>query len=119
MSSTIATTNNMDSCVKNDTCIKKYSDLYYKIYSLIGNGFCMTMSIQMYARNTSNTYDKIIELVNNPDNTLTTEEITLLCDYYKFITHDVHGYYPNENCKMYNLLRGAKAPPTTPTQISG
>ena len=117
MSSTIATTNNMDSCVKNDTCIKKYSDLYYKIYSLIRNGFCMTMSIQMYARNTSNAFDEIIGLLYNPDNTLTltTEEITLLCDYYKFVIHDVHGYYPNEDCKMYNLLRGAKAPPTTPS----
>jgi len=104
MSSTsiIATTNNMDSG------IKKYSDLYYKIYSLIGNGFCMTMSIQMYARNTSNAFDEIIELLYNPENTLTTEEITLLCDYYKFVIHDVHGYYPNEDCKMYNLLKGAR-----------
>jgi len=107
--STIATTNNnMDSCVNNDTDIKKYSDLYYKIESLIRNGFCMTMTIQMYSRNTTNAYDKIIELLYNPDNTLTTEEITLLCEYYKFIIHDVHGYYPNEDCKMYKLLRTAR-----------
>ena len=91
---------------------EKFSEMYYKIQELLG-GFCMNLSIQQYDRNIKSSYEQIKELLkyktdDKDTNTLSSNEVENLCYYYSFVTHDVHGFYPYENCTMLKLLRSAK-----------
>ena len=71
------------------------------------SGFHFTMSIEEYARNTRNAYTQIKELLQDTKNTLSQKEIQDLRETYSFITNDVHGYYPSDDCHMFNMLRTA------------
>ena len=91
---------------------KKFSEVYYKIQELLG-GFCINPNIQQYSINTRSSYEQIKELLqyktdDKDTNTLSSNEVEKLCYYYSFVTHDVHGFYPGENCTMLKLLRSAK-----------
>jgi len=86
---------------------------YKKIKHLIGHGYCMDWSIETMLKKRSSAYQQITDLLQYPtdDNDiimLTQKEVDSLCDYYKFFIHDVHGYYPDENCQVLRLLRTAK-----------
>jgi hypothetical protein len=82
---------------------------YRKIKHLIGHGCSMNWSIQTSARNIKSSYDQIQELILGQSAImLTQKEVDSLCDYYKFFINDVHGYYPDENCRMLKLLRAAQ-----------
>ena len=87
--------------------VSKSNDTFNKINDLIWNGFCMTGTIQEYSRNTSNAYTKIKELLQDTKNTLSQKEVQDLRETYSFITNDVHGYYPRDDCHMFNMLRTA------------
>jgi hypothetical protein len=87
--------------------VSKSNDTFNKIYDLIWDGFCITGTIQEYSRNTSNAYTKIKELLQDKKNTLSQKEVQYLRKTYSFITNDVHGFYPGENCHMFNMLRTA------------
>ena len=98
--------------VESQNTEKKLSEMYYKIQELLG-GFCINLNIQQYHRNTKSSYEQIKELLqyktdDKDTNTLSSNEVEKLCYYYSFITHDVHGFYPDENCIMLRLLRSAK-----------
>jgi hypothetical protein len=85
---------------------------YKNIKHLIGHGCSMNWSIQTAATNYISSYDQIYELLyqqtdDNETIMLTQKEVDSLCDYYKFFIHDVHGYYPDEGCRMLRLLRSA------------
>jgi hypothetical protein len=87
-----------------------FSQLHDTIYDLIIGGFCMNLSIQEYGANNKSSYQKIKDLLQSQtnDNTLTTNELNSLCESYRFVTHDVHGYYPDDSFPMMKLLRSAK-----------
>lgn len=87
--------------------VSKSNDMFNKINDLIMHGFCFTMSIEEYARNTRNAYTQIKELLQDTKNTLSQKEIQDLRATYSFITNDVHGYYPSDDCHMFNMLRTA------------
>ncbi len=87
--------------------VSKSNDMFNKINDLIWHGFCMTGKIEEYSRNTSNAYTKIKELLQDKKNTLSQKEVQYLRKTYSFITNDVHGYYPREDCHMFNMLRTA------------
>ena len=96
-------------------CIKRLEGdtAYRKIKHLIGHGCSMNWSSETAARNYISSYDQIFELLHHQtdDNEtimLTQKEVDSLCDYYKFCIHDVHGYYPDEKCRMLILLRSAR-----------
>jgi hypothetical protein len=86
--------------------VSKSNDTFNKINDLIWHGFCMTGTIE-YSRNTSNAYTKIKELLQDTKNTLSQKEVQDLRETYSFITNDVHGYYPRDDCHMFNMLRTA------------
>jgi hypothetical protein len=101
-----------------------FSQLHDTIYELIISGNCMNLSTETYVANNKSSYQKIKELLdrqtnvdrptnvdrqtNDNDNTLTTNELNSLCEAYRFVTHDVHGYYPDDSFPMMRLLRSAK-----------
>jgi hypothetical protein len=96
-------------------CLKRLEGeiAYRNIKHLIGHGCSMDWSIETAARNYISSYDQIFKLLHHQtdDNEtimLTQKEVDSLCDYYKFCIHDVHGYYPDEKCRMLILLRSAK-----------
>jgi len=93
-----------------------FSQLHDTIYELIIGGNCMNWSREEYGANNKSSYQKIKELLDRQtnvelqtnDNTLTTNELNSLCEAYRFVTHDVHGYYPDDSFPMMRLLRSAK-----------
>ena len=87
--------------------VSKSNDTFNKMNDLIWHGFCLTMTIQEYGHNTRNAYTKIKELLQDTKNTLSQKEIQDLRETYSFITNDVHGYYPSEDCHMFKMLRTA------------
>ena len=87
--------------------VSKSNDMFNKINDLIMHGFNFTMSIEEYAQNTRNAYTQIKELLQDTKNTLSQKEIQDLRETYSDITNDVHGYYPNDDCHMFNMLRTA------------
>ncbi len=54
--------------------VSKSNDMFNKIKDLIMHGFCFTMSIEEYARNTRNAYTQIKELLQGTKNTLSQKE---------------------------------------------
>ena len=85
----------------------EYSELFYKIQSLLG-GFCLNPHIDTYYRNTRSSYQQIQDLLRDNRNELPTNEIERLCDYYKFVIHDISFCYPQANNPTLTLLRSAK-----------
>ena len=85
----------------------EYSELFHKIQSLLG-GFCLNPHINSYYRNTRSSYQQIQDLLRDDKNKLPTNEIELLCDYYKFVIHDISSCYPSANNPTLTLLRSAK-----------
>jgi len=92
--------------------VSKSNDTFNTIYDLICNGFCITGTKKEYYRNTSNAYTKIEELLQDTKNTLSQKEVQYLRKTYSFIINDVYGFYPGENCHMFNMLRTATTPLT-------
>jgi hypothetical protein len=87
--------------------VSKSNDIFNKINDLIWHGFCTTGTIEEYSSNTRNAYTKIKELLQDGKNTLSLKEVQDLRETYSFITNDVHGYFPREDCHMFNMLRTA------------
>ena len=87
--------------------VSKSNDMFNKIKDLIMYGFCMRGTIEEYSRNTRNAYTQIKELLQDTKNTLSQKDVEELRHIYSFITNDVHGYYPSEDCHMFNMLRTA------------
>jgi hypothetical protein len=85
-----------------------FSQLHDTIYELIISGNCMNLSTETYVANNKSSYQKIKDLLQCQTNTLTTHEHTSLCEAYRFVTHDVHGYYPNDSFPMMRVLLSAK-----------
>jgi len=96
-----------DDSAADEHVVSKSNDTFNKINDLIWSGFSLTMSIKDYSRNTSNAYTKIKELLQDTKNTLSQKEVQDLRETYSFITKDVHGYYPSDDCHMFNMLRTA------------
>ena len=87
--------------------VYKSNDMFNKIKDLIMYGFCMRGTQEEYSRNTRNAYTQIKELLQDTKNTLSQKDVEELRHIYSFITNDVHGYYPSEDCHMFNMLRTA------------
>ena len=87
--------------------VSKSNDMFNKIKDLIIYGFCMRGTQEEYSRNTRNAYTNIKELLQDTKNTLSQKDDEELRHIYSFITNDVHGYYPSEDCHMFNMLRTA------------
>ena len=87
--------------------ISKSNGVFEKIEDLIKHGFCKPKSVKEYSQNISNAYTQINKLLRDTKNTLSLEEVQQLRDIYSSIKHAVSGYYPTENCDMFEMLSTA------------
>jgi hypothetical protein len=102
--------------------------LYEKIRNLLNSGFSNNWSKEdfkssyfktndvlsdtsdnPYVKKRWEVYNEIYALLKVPShmNTLKSYEIQYLCEYYKKMIYDNHGYYPPENSLMLLLLKKA------------
>jgi hypothetical protein len=82
-----------------------HSDIYNQLKDLIMGGFCYNPCMREYIQQQRTAYRKIEDLLENVQSEhISTNELDDLSEVYKFVIHDVHGYYPKDSPTLRLLL---------------
>ena len=83
-----------------------------KIYDTLKHiiiGCCVDISTEKH-------YNRLKNMLDNNNIKLTTQEIDDLCKIYRNTIHEIHGFYPIQDCNVMLLLKSAAA--TTDTTFA-
>ena len=84
------------------------SYIYTQLEDLIMGGFCYNPNMQQHSKQQKTAYQQIKDLLENVQcEHISTNELDKLCGAYRFVIHDVHGYYPHDSPTL-RLLRTTK-----------